>query len=316
MNANDVIESYVTDVAVRLPRKQRNDVAFELRALLDEELQGKSEEVGRAPDSAMAIEFLRAFGRPEDVAARYRPALTIVDPSDGRGFLRATIIGLAVIWVAGLLKVLLQPVEPGIAFLSVLGQWWVGTVVASLWWPGALVVGFGMAAWSRRRRPQSSEWKPRPGDRISGGRTGMVMALIGIVCGLLVLVDPRRLLDVVWEGRAAPAAYTALTYTDTFLHRQGPLLLVLLLLHIPVSIALIASGRWSTTLRRIQDGLGLAICAALVWTIVDGPVFAAPSSDGTLKFFLILIVAYTLIDFGIKRYRSVRPAPTTRVERR
>ena len=36
MNANDVIEAYVTDVALRLPRRQRNDVAFELRALLNE----------------------------------------------------------------------------------------------------------------------------------------------------------------------------------------------------------------------------------------------------------------------------------------
>ena len=40
MNANDVIECYVNEVAVQLPRAQRNDVAFELRALLQEELQG------------------------------------------------------------------------------------------------------------------------------------------------------------------------------------------------------------------------------------------------------------------------------------
>ena len=48
MNANDVIESYVTEVALQLPRKQRNDVAFELRALINEELQGKAEESGRS----------------------------------------------------------------------------------------------------------------------------------------------------------------------------------------------------------------------------------------------------------------------------
>ena len=68
MNANDVIESYVTEVALQLPRKQRNDVAFELRALINEELQGKAEESGRSVDAAMAIEFLQAFGRPEEVA--------------------------------------------------------------------------------------------------------------------------------------------------------------------------------------------------------------------------------------------------------
>ena len=80
MNANDLIESYVIDVAVQLPRKQRNDVAFELRALLNEGLQDKAEAAGRHVDATMATEFLRAFGRPADVAARYRPTLTIIDP--------------------------------------------------------------------------------------------------------------------------------------------------------------------------------------------------------------------------------------------
>ena len=101
MNANDVIESYVNDVAVRLPRKQRNDVAFELRALIDEELQARADAGGRAVDAAMATAWLQAFGRPEDVAARYRPTLTIIDPADGHAFLRATFIGLAIIWSLG-----------------------------------------------------------------------------------------------------------------------------------------------------------------------------------------------------------------------
>src|SRR5207344_1899034 len=104
MNANEVIESYVTDVAVQLPRKQRNDVAFELRALINEGLQDRAEAAGRALDAAMAIEFLRVFGRPTDVAARYRPTLTIIDPADGHRFLRAAVIGLMVIWCLGLLK--------------------------------------------------------------------------------------------------------------------------------------------------------------------------------------------------------------------
>jgi len=60
MNANDVIESYVTDVALQLPRRQRNDVAFELRALLNEELQARAEAAGRGVDAAMATEFLGA----------------------------------------------------------------------------------------------------------------------------------------------------------------------------------------------------------------------------------------------------------------
>ncbi len=48
MNANDLVESYVTEVAVELPRKLRNDVAFELRTLLKEELQAKADTTGHA----------------------------------------------------------------------------------------------------------------------------------------------------------------------------------------------------------------------------------------------------------------------------
>ena len=176
MNANDVIESYVTEVAVQLPRKQRNDVAFELRALLNEELEARAGDSGRAPDAAMATELVQAFGRPTDVAARYRPTLTIIDPADGRSFLQFTVIGLAILWCAGLLR-LQRPIVSGWDLLGAIGEWWGSTVLPSLWWPGALVVGFGGASWARRRWPESAVWKPRAGDRIPGSRRSSDAAL-------------------------------------------------------------------------------------------------------------------------------------------
>jgi len=309
MNANDVIESYVTDVAVRLPRKQRNDVAFELRALLNEELQDKAEATGRIVDGTMAVEFLQAFGRPADVAARYRPTLTIIDPADGHAFVRASITGLVLIWGLGLLQFFQRPIGSGWDFLQSLGQWWGAVLIPSMWWPGVLVVGFGAASWVRRQSPQTSKWKPRAGDRINGGRTAMAMGLAGILCGLFVLIEPRWVLDLLFGGRAAPAAYQALTYTDTFLRRQGPLLFVLLTLNIPLMITVIVNGRWSAMARRIEIGLGLLTCAAMMWTVLDGPVFMARASNGAFKFFLVLIAAFTLINYGIKLHRSVRPAP-------
>jgi hypothetical protein len=294
---------------VQLPRKQRNDVAFELRALINEGLQDKAEATGRVVDAAMATEFLRAFGWPQEVAARYRPALTIIDPADGYNFLRLTVIGLVIIWCLGLLERLGQPVGSAGDVLNLLGQWWTRTVIPSPWWPGVLVLWFGAAAWVRRRRPQTAVWKPRTGDRIHGGRAAMVMAVVGMLCGLYVLIEPRWVLDFFWDGRAAPVAYEALTYTDTFLRRQAPWLLLLLALYVPLYAMAIVKGQWSNLLRRIETGVGWALCAAMAWTVVDGPVFMASASDGMVKFFLVLAIAYTLIDFAIKRYRLVRPAP-------
>lgn len=310
MNANDVIESYVTDVAERLPRKQRNDVAFELRELLNEGLQGRAEEAGRAADEAMATEYLREFGRPADVAARYRPALTVIDPADGPAFVRAAVIGLGVIWGLGLWIHLRQPGD----FLTALGQWWVSTVIPSLWWPGVLVAGFGLSSWARRRWPHTAEWKPRAADRVPGTRAGLALGIVGILCGILALVDPRWVLDVLFGGRAAPAAYDALTYTETFRHRQAPWLLVLMALNVPLFITVLVSGRRSATMRRIETGLGLVTSAVLVWTVLDGPVFMAPAGDRAVKFFLVLIIVFTLISLGIKLRRSVRPAPNQQLQ--
>lgn len=309
MNAHEVIECYVTDVALKLPRRQRNDVAFELRALLHEELQDRADTAGRDADAAMATEFLNAFGRPADVAARYRPALAIIDPADGHVFLRATVIGLVVIWVLGLVEHLWRPFESGGDVLVALGQWWVGVVVPSPWWPGVLVLGFGIAAWTRRRWPQTAAWKPLAPDRIHGSRTALVLGIVGILCGLFVLLEPRWILDVIWSGRAAPAAYEALTYTETFRQRQGPWLFGLLVLNVPMFALVLVLGRWPATLRQLQAVQVLLLCAAMLWTVFDGPIFMAAASNGTAKFLILLITVISLIDFAIKLFRRVRPMP-------
>lgn len=308
MQAHDVIESYITDVAVRLPRRQRNDVAFELRALLHEELQARADAAGRAPDAAMAMELLRAFGMPAEVAARYRPQLTIIDPSDGRRFLLACAIGLAVIWLLGLVEHL-RPPFPGDSWLWALGQWWTGVVIPSLWWPGVLVAGFGLAAWSRRRESRSFRWKPRANDRIGGGRIGLVLGIAGIACGLWLVSEPQRVLDVFFPGTAAPAAYEALTYTDAFRSRQAPLLWALVALNIPILLAAWWQGRWPAPLRRISTALSLAVCAAILWAVLDGPVMMTAAGNQTMKTLLALIVVFTLAGYAIGHYRGVRPAP-------
>ncbi len=309
MNANEVIESYINDVAVLLPRKQRNDVAFELRALLGEELQGRAEAAGRAADAPMALELLQGFGRPRDMAARYRSPLTIIDPADGRSFLRAASIGMALIWAAGLLELLQRPADAAGGLLGALAQWWTGAVVASLWWPGLLVVGYGLACWIRQRRPQAPEWVPRKSDRIYGGRVALVMAIFGMAAGIFLLVHPHWILDTAFGGRAAPAAYQALTYTDGFLRFQAPCLLLLLLLNIPLFVAVLLKGHWSTGLRGLQIGLSVIMCAMLAWIVFDGPVMMTARSDQTAKSLVMLIVVITLVDMGIKLYRRVSPAP-------
>jgi len=310
MNANDVITSYVNEVALQLPRKVRNDVAFELRALLLEECQAKAEESGRQLDAEIVIDFLQGFGHPNEVAARYQPALTIIDPADGSKFLRLTIIGLVLIWRLGLVANLSQPINSGIDFIRALSSWWGKTVIPSFWWPGVLVVSFGLASWARQRRPSAMKWKPRAQDRLTGGRVAVALGLIAMLCGIYLLMNPTWILDVIWGGKAAPAAYTALTYTESFLQRQAPYLFTLVVLNIPFFFAVMIQGRWTTLLRRIETGLSLLTCAVMTWAITDGAIMMSPASDSTAKFFMGLIVAFSLLLIVVEFVQQVKPNPS------
>ena len=65
-----LIDSYVNEIARRLPHGQRDDVREELRSALRDALDSRIEGAASEDD---VVKLLREFGRPEQVAASYRP---------------------------------------------------------------------------------------------------------------------------------------------------------------------------------------------------------------------------------------------------
>jgi hypothetical protein len=47
----------------------------------------------------------------------------------------------------------------------------------------------------------------------------------------------------------------------------------------------------------------------MIWAIVDGAVMMSPASDSTAKFFMGLIVAFSLAIMGVEFVRQVKPRP-------
>jgi hypothetical protein len=200
MRAIDVTETYIDDTVRFLPSRQRHDIAAELRTLLNDELQVRAEESGHPPDEALALSLVRAFGRPNEVAARYQPVWTIIDPADSWSFTKAAIIG------AGAL-ILLRALAMVRRSASITADDFVK--IGILAWLGALVVIFGAKSWIWRRWPAATAWRPSDHDRVSRAATA---ALLPIAMFIFILYSaPAWVLDQISRGRldTSWAAYTA-----------------------------------------------------------------------------------------------------------
>ena len=301
MNANELIEAYVDDVVRQLGRKQRNDVGVELRALLGEELQMQVEVSGRPADEAMAMELLRRFGRPTDVAGRYRnPGFPIIEAADAPGFVRLAAIGMVAVWIVGLVSTFRE----GGAGLEGLGAWWMTWGLAAFWWPGFLVVIGGVATWIRRRFPIADDWKPRAIDRDRVSRVWWVLAIVFFSLGVVWLASPSQIVEQLSGGRLAAEFYGYFVYDDTFRQWRLPVLLPLLVAHLVLYVVLVVEGRWRRLTRRIDMTLSLLISGLLIWSLLAGPIFQAEVGNRAARNVIWPIVLIALVDVAVKFYRE------------
>ncbi|MBO3749241.1 PadR family transcriptional regulator [Streptosporangiaceae bacterium NEAU-GS5] len=294
----------------RLIRSWRglNDAKAEAAASTKEagaaEAGASTAEAGGA-EAGEAPALLTAFGRPADVAARYQPTITIIDPADSRTFLKASVIGVALIWVIGLLNAFQhRPASVGDGLL-VLRDFYFSVGLPALIWPGILVVWFGAAAWARRRWPDTGVWKPRPEERDAVNRSGSASAVVFFAAGTAVLADPAGALDLVSGGRLGAPAYAAFAYDDDFLRLRGPVVLAVMIAGIALLTAVLIRGRWEPATRRAQLVLNVVTCAVLLWILFGGAVFRQAATDQTVKGTIGLIVLIVLADL-VRRVRRQR----------
>jgi hypothetical protein len=305
MNPDAVIETYVRDVARQLPRKQRHDVAFELRSLLNEELQGRAAEAGRPADDAMALELLTAFGRPPDVADRYRAAgFTIIRPSEAPRFAWVAFGGVALQWILSLVATYSTPVDPALGggdWLSRLGGWWLTWGLGSFWWPGFMVSLSIIAGWIAARRESSGirekaakKTAQRSVDRDRVSRPLMVLLLaLGVGGASLVIALPSL---AVWGSDLPESLLAAFAFDDGFLSTRAPWVLVLWAASLAVGIAVLVAGRWVPLTRRLALVEDLAWIGLLAWWMAGGPIFVTAAADGTTKLCLLFIIGLIALD--------------------
>jgi hypothetical protein len=296
MDVEALIEAYVEDVKQLLPRKQREDVAFELRQLVREELQARAASLGRPLDADIALEGLRAFGKPQDVAARYCEPLIIIPQTETRKFALAAIVGALVL-------IALSPLGTGPS----LGD---QVVLAILAWLGALVTFFGLRSLIQRNNV-AQPWAPRDRDRTS--RAGSI-ALVALICvGILAYAAPSWLFAQFTHGATLPAS---LELDPVFRSSRLPALFALWGCQAVLFAVLTVRGRWNPLLRRVDAGLESGIVAVLVWFVAAGSVFKEATPNKGALSWISAFALIMLVDLGVKLYRGLGPMspPSDRLE--
>lgn len=301
MTAHEVIDDYVGDVIRHLPRAMRDDVGFELRALLHDSLAERASAAGRPHDDAMVLALLRDFGAPRDVAVRYDPeGLVILRPGETRPFLRAGLAGVAIQWALTL---------PEAISTGSLGAWWLSWGLGAFWWPGALIMGSAAAAWLRQRGiTRTARW-PITIDRERVDSELTMFGLAAFVVGTtLVLFLP--LLAQLLPPTGAPLFALA----PEFLRWRAVPVLPLWALAFGVRLQALRHGRWSAPLRRWDVVIDLAFAVLLLWWSASGPVFLAAATDraakGVFGVIVLLILADLLRTFARRRPPIEPPAVT------
>ncbi len=285
MDVDMLIDAYVRDVTQLLPRKQRNDTALELRELLREELRSRAAACGGELDAKMAVEGLRAFGTPQDVAARYYEPWIIIPAARTRSFGFAALAGALVL--LALTPLSDDPSRGDQVALAILA------------WVGCLVAYFGL--WSAvQRRTGAKAWVPRDRDAVNRAGSLALIALIG--AGIVAYAAPAWLFAQFTHGHALP---TRLAYDATFRATRLPVIFVLWACQAVLLAILAVRGRWNPVLRRVDLGLEAGVTLALTWFVAAGAVFqeSVPNKFGLayLSSFALLLA----IDLGFKLYRGL-----------
>jgi hypothetical protein len=296
MDTYSIIDDYINNVAAKLPRQQRNDIGLELRTLLTEQVRSAAQTAGRSTDGEMAIEVLRHFGRPDEVAARYAPrGFALIESAYTPLVLKLGAICTAVQWAATLPLVFWA----GMTF----GDWWLRWGFSAFAWFGVLVLWFAIASWVQRRFPADPDsgarpgihwlfWVPFPKDWHPGEpeatqrRAALGAAPLGAVLTVL-FIAPAWIL-----GHLLPVGVNTswALYDSQFAHSLLLPLIALMAVRLALFAAVTLNERWQAPTNAIRFGLWVAFVALLYWAVFGWRIFAEPLTDVLFKAWLLFFL--------------------------
>jgi hypothetical protein len=145
-----LVDHYLLQLKTFLPKKQRDDIAAELRESITSTVEGRERELGRTLTDDELNDVLRGFGHPLVVAGRYLPMQQLIGPDVFPLYwyvMQAMLIVMAIIGGLMVGIALLTAPRAGQAAMQVaISFWWIALQSAAL-----VTLAFAVVDCSRAR---------------------------------------------------------------------------------------------------------------------------------------------------------------------
>lgn len=316
MDANELIERYVREVGRHLPRGTRADIEMELRSLLQDSLDERVADSGVKPSADMAAELLREFGKPDVIAAHYRPEQHLIGPQFFPYYklvLTVVLVIISVVHVAGLVVMLLRG-ETAV-FAQNLWNWLGSYFNTAVLNAGIITLIFAAVERSQiahalKQPAPDAAWDPfslpsaKDPDRINRFELGfgMLWTLAFLILfnffpewvGVIVISDDNaQFFRLLAPAFAVHVPWLTLAWT----------------LELMLKSVVLVQGRWS----RVTRALELALVPLTIYVLnrirTGGEIFAIAGLSVLVKLILGLVIVIVVLDGLHKLYKLLAASP-------
>jgi hypothetical protein len=290
--STNLIDTYVSEVGRRLPKKTRADIQAEIRSILQDMLDERSRNAGKPVDDEMTLEVLKAYGSPEKVAATYQGERYLIGPRLFPIFmlvLRIVLIVTGVLAAIGLgiaLSHMILPASKAIeTILKAIGNYASSIMIAL----GNIVFIFAILEWALFRAggqvefkglSKEKEWDPRtlmkvtPPNQIKMGET--ITEIVGCFAAIVIfnfypqIIGFTPSLNGVLDSGNWAVGFGNLNFVPLLsaaFFAFVPYLTLVWTLTILMDIVLLRMGYWTAVTRTLLIGLkivNIVIAAAML----------------------------------------------------
>ncbi|MBK8900661.1 MAG: hypothetical protein IPM53_05745 [Anaerolineaceae bacterium] len=313
MDTNEMIDRYVNEVGQHLPRKMRADIEMELRSLLLDTLEERSD---GDPTPKIAAEVLREFGHPEEIAAQYHADEYLIGPKlfpTYKVVVMITLVVIGVLHLVGLGFILWQ--SAGENFIDEIVSFVFSFFRTAVINAGIVTLVFAMierVAGDSLDLPQKQEktWDPfalppvKDPDRINRGEFAVgIFFLVAFIAWLNFFPDWFGAGNIGEEGIFA-------LFTAEFI-ALVPWFTASLLLELMLSTAVLIQGRWNRVTRWLEVGkdlFGLYV-AYRVFSLEE--ISIVPFFTWSAKAILVIVLIIGALEIIGKLYRLLFGRPFT-----